>query len=92
MPTKKFQKRVEDFICQNCGIKVTGTGYTNHCPKCLYSKHVDINPGDRLNSCQGTMKPINIETKDGEFVVIHKCERCGEEKRNKANPEDKLFF
>ena len=24
-----------------------GNGYTNHCPKCLWSKHVDINPGDR---------------------------------------------
>ena len=22
-------------------------GYTNHCSQCLWSKHVDINPGDR---------------------------------------------
>ena len=59
---KKFQKRVEDFCCENCGTEVTGNGYTNHCPKCLYSKHVDINPGDRLNSCGSMMKPTNIET------------------------------
>ncbi|MDP1743689.1 MAG: RNHCP domain-containing protein [Candidatus Amesbacteria bacterium] len=90
MKSKKFQKKVEDFWCQNCGADVVGNGYTNHCPKCLYSKHVDINPGDRLNSCQGMMKPINIETKDGGFVVIHKCERCGEEKRNKTSSLDSL--
>lgn len=91
MKSKKFQKKVEDFVCQNCGTKVTGSGYTNHCPKCLYSRHVDINPGDRLNPCGGLMKPINIENKSGEFVIIHKCQRCGEEKRNKARPEDRLF-
>jgi len=87
---KKFQKRVEDFCCENCGTEVTGNGYTNHCPKCLYSKHVDINPGDRLNSCGSMMKPTNIETKNGEFVIIHKCERCGVEKRNKTFSQDNL--
>lgn len=89
---KKFQKRVEDFVCQNCGTKVVGTGYANHCPVCLFSKHVDINPGDRLNLCGGMMKPLRIESQKGEFVIVHKCQRCGEEKRNKSNPEDKLIF
>lgn len=91
MSNKKFQKTVEDFWCANCGTEVLGNGYTNHCPKCLFSRHVDINPGDRLNPCGGLMKPINIESKSGEFVIIHKCERCGEEKRNKSKPEDQLF-
>lgn len=88
MKSKKFQKKVEDFGCEHCGTNVVGNGYTNHCPKCLYSKHVDINPGDRLNSCGGMMKPVNIESKSGEFVIIHKCERCGQEKRNKTSPLD----
>ncbi len=90
MDSKKFQKKVEDFECQNCGTKVTGTGYTNHCPNCLYSKHVDVNPGDRLNTCGGMMKPLRIESQKGEFVIVHKCEKCRTEKRNKTSPLDNL--
>ena len=43
---KKFTKIDEEFICENCGAKVEKLGYTcrNHCPHCLYSKHVDVNP------------------------------------------------
>jgi len=43
---RKFTKIDEEFICENCGHKVNKLGYTcrNHCPICLYSKHVDINP------------------------------------------------
>ena len=55
---KKFTKRKENFICENCGHFVVGNGFTNHCPNCFFSKHVDINPGDRLCSCNGLMKPI----------------------------------
>lgn len=44
---KHFTKTVEDFICAHCGTHVRGNGYTNHCPECLWSKHVDNNPGDR---------------------------------------------
>ena len=44
-----FTEIDEEFICENCGRKVEPLGYScrNHCPYCLYSKHVDINPGDR---------------------------------------------
>lgn len=46
MKTKKFTKIDEEFICENCGKQVEKLGYTcrNHCPSCLYSKHVDVNP------------------------------------------------
>ena len=44
---KKFERNREDFTCNNCELFVQGDGYTDHCPSCLYSKHVDINPGDR---------------------------------------------
>lgn len=87
---KKFQKNKEDFVCENCGQNVLGNGYTNHCPKCLYSKHVDINPGDRLalESCGGLMKPVSVE-KDGEdYVLVHKCKDCGHVKKNKTSPND----
>lgn len=85
---KQFQKKVEDFTCQNCGVEVLGDGYTNHCPNCLWSKHVDISPGDRQNDCNGMMAPVGLELKRGEYTIIHKCEKCGTEKKNKASEED----
>ena len=53
----------EEFVCLNCGSKVSKLNYTarDHCNNCLYSIHVDINPGDRLNDCKGTLVPIGIE-------------------------------
>ncbi len=88
--SQKFQRTIEDFECEKCGNFVIGTGYTNHCPKCLWCKHVDIFPGDRLNECLGLMKPISVINEKGEFVLVHKCEKCGEEKRNKTLKEDDL--
>ncbi|MFA6227464.1 MAG: RNHCP domain-containing protein [Candidatus Paceibacterota bacterium] len=85
---KKFQKKVEDFVCEKCGNTVKGTGYTNHCSKCLWSKHVDVNPGDRAEACAGMMCPIKIETEKGEFVITHKCVKCGFERRKKIEKED----
>lgn len=80
---KQFQRKKEDFVCENCGQEVKGNGYTNHCPCCLYSKHVDVNPGDRAESCGGLMEPIDLELKDGKYVVVHKCQKCGFIRRNK---------
>ncbi len=78
----------EDFICGTCGFSVRGNGYTNHCPQCLWSKHVDVNPGDREATCQGLMEPIRIESKNGSFVILHRCVVCGFERRNKAADGD----
>ena len=76
----------EGFICENCGAEVvplTNGSYRNHCPHCLYSKHVDGTPGDRQNPCRGLMKPTGIRSKANKgFQIIHKCLSCGEEKAN----------
>ena len=80
---KKFIKTKEDFVCENCGKNVKGDGYTNHCPNCLWSKHVDINPGDRMSDCDGMMKPIGLDKKGEVFSVVQKCEKCGHERKNK---------
>ena len=88
MLTKKFQRKKENFICENCGARVKGTGYTNHCPNCLWSKHVDVNPGDRQADCGGMMAPIGIDSKKGEYVILHKCTKCGYERKNKAVEND----
>lgn len=87
---KKFIRKVENFICENCGKNIIGNGYTNHCPFCLYSKHVDINPGDRSCNCGGIMKPIEILQKNGEFVILHKCQKCGFERKNKIQEDDNI--
>ncbi len=83
-----FIKNKENFVCEKCGHEVEGNGYTNHCPQCLWSKHVDNSPGDRANTCGGMMEPIRVEKKGKEFVIIHKCMKCGVEKPNKAVRED----
>jgi hypothetical protein len=79
---------MEDFVCGHCGFKVKGTGYTNHCPKCLYSKHVDVNPGDRAELCQGLMKPVGVEIDHGEYIITHRCQNCRAIKKNKATKLD----
>ena len=79
---------MEDFICAKCGTKVKGTGYTDHCPNCLWSKHVDINPGDRQASCGGDMEPVGLEIKGDEKIIHYKCQRCGFGHRVKATVDD----
>jgi hypothetical protein len=83
-----FKKTAENFVCGHCGAEVKGNGYTNHCPRCLWSKHVDVNPGDRASECHGMMKPIGVEIERGEHILTHQCEKCGYKKRNKTAPED----
>ena len=60
---KKFNMIDNEFICEHCNQKVSKLNYTarDHCNHCLYSKHVDINPGDRANTCHGLLVPIDIE-------------------------------
>ena len=88
MSSLEFKRQREDFICEKCGAEVVGNGYTNHCPECLWSKHVDIHPGDRASVCGGMMEPVSVEVKGGEYTIIHKCVKCGYEKLNKAVKED----
>lgn len=83
-----FTRNIEDFTCTRCGTDVVGDGYTNHCPVCLYSRHVDNAPGDRANPCRGPMRPIGVDRKAGRIVLIHRCERCGEERRCRAADDD----
>ena len=63
MEQKRFTKNDSGFVCAHCGKTVEPLGFTsrNHCPFCLWSLHVDINPGDRANECRGQMEPIRTE-------------------------------
>ena len=90
MEEKKFQRRIEDFICEKCGKKVKGKGYTDHCPECLWSKHVDINPGDRKSKCKGLMEPISAEVKNDKYIIYYHCIKCGFKHRVKSTLDDNL--
>ncbi|PJE60015.1 MAG: hypothetical protein COU85_00540 [Candidatus Portnoybacteria bacterium CG10_big_fil_rev_8_21_14_0_10_44_7] len=85
---KKFQRQIEDFQCAVCGQQVTGNGYTNHCSNCLWSKHVDQNPGDRQSGCGGLMEPVALENRAAVFYLIHRCQKCGCQKANQAQRGD----
>ena len=93
MEKKRFTKLDEEFICENCKKRVTKLGYTsrNHCPYCLTSKHIDINPGDRKETCGGLLRPISLEidSKKG-YVIIFKCEKCGAIRKNKSAKDDNM--
>jgi hypothetical protein len=88
MNSKKFTRCQEDFTCEKCGFLVKGNGYTNHCPQCLWSKHVDLNPGDRQATCHGLMEPVALELKGHDYILLHRCQRCGFNKKNKVSPDD----
>ena len=87
------------FRCEHCEMDVSplnNGSFRNHCPNCLYSKHLDTLPGDRASECHGLMKPINLDysSKKG-YQLIHECTKCGHISRNKAaidcNQEDTLI-
>jgi hypothetical protein len=88
MQTKGFQRNVEDFECEYCHTPIKGNGYTNHCSMCLWSKHVDIQPGDRKATCGGLMKPIRIEFRNGDYYITHECQTCRFTRNNRVGNND----
>jgi len=83
----------EPFKCENCGEDVAehpAGSCRNHCPKCLFSKHVDERiPGDRASDCQGLMEPIAVEhTGPKGEMILFRCQKCEREGKNKVAPDD----
>lgn len=89
--SKTFIRVKEDFTCEKCGYHVAGDGYTNHCPNCLWSKHVDENPGDRASNCHGLMKPSLESVKGDKYILKHTCQTCGHTKNNIASKSDNIL-
>lgn len=85
---KRFTRTVEDFHCEQCNTQVKGNGYTDHCPKCLYSKHVDVNPGDRAAECGGLMAPVTVEKVPDGYKISYVCQKCGYLHSVKSAAED----
>jgi hypothetical protein len=94
-----------DFICVHCqnlvsaGYVVAGVNNRNHCPYCLWSRHLDWRrAGDRLSACKGSMQPIGLTVKktrqkyglrsQGELMLIHRCLECGKIAINRIAADD----
>lgn len=82
------RKENTGFICDHCGCTVlplTNGSYRNHCPFCLYSKHLDNLPGDRSSECNGLMVPIEVTyTSKKGYQLTHQCQTCGKYQKNKV--------
>ena len=97
---KKYEKGyyrqnacTDSFNCKNCGHLVTpggaGSEHRNHCPYCLTSQHLDIDPGDRLADCGGAMDAIGVWVrKGGEWALLHRCKICGYISSNRIAADD----
>ena len=88
--SRQFQRQVENFICEYCGLAIEGDGYTNHCRHCLWSKHVDVFPGDRAEECGGLMEPVALAGSPPAARILHRCTQCGHEKWNRVSPRDEF--
>lgn len=81
------------FVCKHCKRVVNpepyGSQHRNHCPWCLWSLHVDNQPGDRASCCRGQMEAVAVWVRqDGEWAIIHRCQGCGVLKSNRIASDD----
>jgi len=98
-PAEVWSQRLADskvdggFVCRSCGAFAPweggGTVHRNHCPRCLSSLHLDIEPGDRAAECGGIMEPIAVWVRrGGEWAIVHRCTRCGALSSNRTAADD----
>ncbi|MEP7023673.1 MAG: RNHCP domain-containing protein [Actinomycetota bacterium] len=86
------------FVCGHCGVDVSldapGTSHRNHCPSCLWSRHLDRNaPGDRKADCPGGMEPIAVTIRgERRWMLIHRCTRCGRLRMNRTAADDNVLM
>jgi hypothetical protein len=81
------------FRCRHCSLDVPtsapGTAHRNHCPSCLWSRHVDDSPGDRAADCGAAMEPVAVSTRhDGEWTLVHRCRSCSTLDLNRIAGDD----
>lgn len=91
-----FRMINENFKCEHCQEEISkhpSGSARNHCPSCMYSKHLDENsPGDRLSQCLGLMRPVGMDYKKNKGnMVHHKCVKCQKEILNRLAPDDNFF-
>ncbi|MFA6358365.1 MAG: HEAT repeat domain-containing protein [Candidatus Omnitrophota bacterium] len=95
------------FVCEHCKKPVypLEVSRRDHCPYCLYSKHLDaVMPADGASSCTGLMRPVDIKCEKNKWYISYRCLKCGttkkflmaeddsaEMKMNLSRPGSKLF-
>ncbi len=107
-PGRAAQRQAQfgDFDCCHCRLRVSaeplrsGVHHRNHCPYCLWSKHVDLlAAGDRLCACKAPMRPVGLLFKRahkkyasaqaaGELMLVHHCAACGAFSLNRVAADD----
>jgi hypothetical protein len=93
----------DGFTCKHCGyfvssaVYLSGVGNRNHCPYCLWSRHLDLyRAGDRLCACKSPMRPVGLVQKiifkkysrSGELMLAHTCIGCGSVSINRLAADD----
>lgn len=94
----------DGFLCKHCRAIVSPAGFPsgvrnrNHCPYCLWSRHLDLQAaGDRLSACKSPMEPIGLTVKAtrkkygpgrGELMLVHACIECGKVSINRIAADD----
>lgn len=104
-PARSKELYVGEFRCLYCGSLVSvnpfqaGVNNRNHCPYCLWSRHLDLNAaGDRLSACKQPMQPVGLTLKQvvkryaqpgaGELLLIHRCSECERLSINRLAADD----
>jgi hypothetical protein len=102
---REHARQFGDFDCCHCRLRVSaepllaGVHNRNHCPYCLWSKHVDLlEAGDRLAACKAPMRPVGLTCKHtrkryapaqpGELMLVHRCAACGAVALNRIAADD----
>ena len=78
---------------------MAGVQNRNHCPYCLWSKHLDLyQSGDRMAICKAGMRPVALTLKQahkkymrpyqGELMIVHQCEGCEKISINRIAADD----
>lgn len=106
-PVENQRRKNSDFRCVRCQHYVSahpllaGVNNRNHCPYCLWSRHMDLEKaGDRLSACKSPMRPVGLTLKqthnkyrrerDGELMLIHACDECGKVAINRIAADDDI--
>jgi RNHCP domain len=101
----KVHNRNADFRCLHCRYPVSanpilsGVANRNHCPYCLWSRHLDLwAAGDRLSACKAPMRPLGLTLKQSpkkfsqpgssELMLVHVCTDCGRVALNRIAADD----
>lgn len=105
MRARALSSTFGDFRCAHCHALVSsahlisGVNNRNHCPYCLWSRHLDLYAaGDRLSACKALMRPIGLTMKSGrnkyqreargELMLIHQCTDCESLSINRIAADD----